>query len=127
MNRRRKILIVDDEPALQVTLKRILKRNGYDVQCASDGEKRLHSYLHWRPDLVITDIIMPKMNGLELAAAIRKKDARSRVLFMTAHFKQPAMEERYQNEFANAPNCKLLPKPFDYNMFLKLIRSMLED
>ena len=125
MNLRRKILIVEDDLWLQDNLKKILQKNDYDVQCASDGEEGYQKTLNWRPDMIVTDVMMPKRNGLDLAAEIRKVDAQIRLLFITAGFKDPKLEKRYRKEFAKTANCTLLLKPFKSDILVQLIQYML--
>lgn len=69
MNR---ILVVDDEPQIRRMLKTSLQSKGYEVILASDGEEGFRLYETERPDLIITDLAMPTMNGLELTKSIRR-------------------------------------------------------
>jgi two-component system KDP operon response regulator KdpE len=68
---RSKILIVDDEPQITRVLRTSLESNGYEVTVARDGADALEKYLAVNPDLVITDLSMPEMDGVELTRAIR--------------------------------------------------------
>jgi two-component system KDP operon response regulator KdpE len=67
-----RILVVDDEPQITRVLRRSLSSQGYEVQVAEDGEEALAVFKQWQPDLVITDLSMPGMGGLELCRRIRK-------------------------------------------------------
>ncbi|HYX41822.1 MAG TPA: response regulator, partial [Pyrinomonadaceae bacterium] len=67
----RRILVVDDEPQITRVLRRSLITHGYDVHVASDGESALQTFGDWTPDLVVTDLAMPNMNGLELCRRLR--------------------------------------------------------
>ena len=71
MNDRARILVVDDEPQLIRVLRTGLKSRGYDVRGASDGESGLESFIEWHPDLVITDLAMPNVDGLEFCRRLR--------------------------------------------------------
>ncbi|MGH9962195.1 MAG: response regulator, partial [Pyrinomonadaceae bacterium] len=62
----KRILVVDDERQITRVLSRGLTTKGYDVHVASDGEAALQTFSDWHPDLVVTDLSMPNMNGLEL-------------------------------------------------------------
>lgn len=64
--RKKKILVVEDESSLQEIFRDVLIMEGYDVRIAVDGENGYHNFLSFEPDLVFTDIIMPKMSGIEL-------------------------------------------------------------
>lgn len=72
MNEQRRILVVDDEPQLTRVLRRSLMSHGYNVRIANDAESALDTMADWLPDLVITDLSMPEMDGLELTRRIRR-------------------------------------------------------
>jgi YesN/AraC family two-component response regulator len=67
-----KILIVDDEVSILIMLKRMLERAGYEVYTAANGYEALKVYEREKPQLIITDIIMPEKEGLELIIDLRK-------------------------------------------------------
>ncbi|BBO20634.1 MAG: response regulator [Burkholderiales bacterium] len=69
MNKR--ILIVDDEPNIVVSLEFLMKREGFEVAVATDGEAALKSVEEKQPDLVLLDIMLPKKNGFEVCQTIR--------------------------------------------------------
>ena len=66
-----KILVVDDVDTIARVYARFLERQGYDVHIAFNGEEALKEWERFKPDLVISDIRMPKMSGFELANALR--------------------------------------------------------
>ena len=66
------VLVVDDEHLIADTMTEILKRSGFQAVCAYDGRSGLELALEVNPDFVVTDVVMPKMNGIQLAIAIRK-------------------------------------------------------
>src|SRR5437762_5403375 len=68
---KQRILVVDDEPQLTRVLRRSLMAKGYDVRVAGDGEFALQTFRDWPPALVITDLAMPNMSGLELCRRLR--------------------------------------------------------
>ena len=68
---KQRILVVDDEPQLTRVLRRSLMAKGYDVRIAGDGEFALQTFHDWPPDLVITDLAMPNLSGLELCRRLR--------------------------------------------------------
>ena len=78
------ILIVDDERVLRDGLKNLLTAEGYDVRLARDGEDALKCISAKRPDLVLLDVMMPKMNGFRCCEEIRRSDALLPVIFLTA-------------------------------------------
>lgn len=67
----RKILIVDDEPNILISLEFLMRREGFEVVVASDGETALTLVEKARPDLMLLDIMLPKKNGYEVCQAIR--------------------------------------------------------
>src|SRR5204862_7046748 len=71
MNSPSKILVVDDEPQLTRVLRTGLKSRGYDVRVAADGLAGCEAFNDWHPDLVITDLAMPNVDGLELGRRVR--------------------------------------------------------
>ena len=68
---KQRILLVDDERQITRVLSRGLTAKGYDVHVAADGEAALQTFGDWHPDLIITDLSMPNMNGLELCRRLR--------------------------------------------------------
>jgi len=66
------ILVVDDEPQITRVLKTTLSSQGYGIRTASDGEEALRAMSEWPPDLIVTDLRMPHMDGLELCREVRK-------------------------------------------------------
>jgi two-component system KDP operon response regulator KdpE len=71
MSEHRRILVVDDEPQITRVLRPSLSSQGYDIRVANDGETALEIMKDWTPDLVITDLSMPNMDGLELCRRLR--------------------------------------------------------
>src|SRR6186713_1978121 len=66
-----RVLVVDDEPQITRVLRTVLTSQGYQVQTATEGETALANFTEWRPELVITDLFMPHMDGIELCKRIR--------------------------------------------------------
>ena len=81
----KQILVVDDEPNLRRVLSAQLERDGYEVHTAEDGEQALGILKDHHIDLVITDLRMPKMDGMELLRRAQKLDAELPVVMITAH------------------------------------------
>ncbi|MDE2490840.1 MAG: response regulator [Elusimicrobia bacterium] len=88
MSERRKILVADDEPSIREILSIQLARMGYEVVLADDGEEAVAAYEAHRPDLVLLDVMMPRVNGLDACSRIRalekKSGRRVPVIFLTA-------------------------------------------
>src|ERR1700692_3096892 len=79
------ILIIDDEPHLPYQLARFLKKQGYEVYTAPDGEAGLLEFPKNRIDLLLLDVRLPKMSGLEVLSEIRKNDQSLPVIMLTAY------------------------------------------
>ena len=81
-----KILIADDEPNILISLEYLMKREGYEVHIASDGDEALLALQRERPRLVLLDVMMPKKTGFEVCQALRADDAlkETLVLMLTA-------------------------------------------
>lgn len=82
----KRILIVDDEPNIVISLEFLMKREGFAVEIAADGEAALKAMAESAPDLVILDVMLPKMNGFEVCQQIRANPAWRwiKVLMLTA-------------------------------------------
>ena len=70
-----RILIVDDEPNLVLALEYLMKKEGYEIRVAADGEMAVEAAAEFRPDLILLDIMMPKMDGYEVCQRIRANPA----------------------------------------------------
>ena len=81
-----KILIVDDEPNIVISLEFLLKREGYTVVIARDGQEAIEAIERERPDLVLLDVMMPKKTGFEVCQDVRTNDAlqATKILMLTA-------------------------------------------
>jgi two-component system alkaline phosphatase synthesis response regulator PhoP len=79
-----RILVAEDDPDLALGLKNNLEIEGYEVRVAPDGDEALASALQWRPDLLILDLVMPKLDGMRVLRSLRERDTRIAVLVLTA-------------------------------------------
>jgi CheY-like chemotaxis protein len=77
------VLVVDDERLIADTMAEILKRSGFHSLCAYNGQSALELAIKANPDFVITDVIMPIMNGVQLAIAIRKASPDTQILLLS--------------------------------------------
>jgi CheY-like chemotaxis protein len=83
---KRKILLVDDEPSIRLVLKAVLESVGYAVTTAEDGFVALRAIRNDMPDLLVSDLRMPNMNGFELLAVVREKFPRLPVIAISGEF-----------------------------------------
>jgi two-component system, OmpR family, KDP operon response regulator KdpE len=116
---KQRILVVDDERQITRVLSRGLTTQGYDVHTAADGEAALQTFSDWHPDLVVTDLSMPIMNGLELCRRLR---AFSEVPIIVLSVKG---EERVKVEALDAGADDYVTKPFGIDELLARIRATL--
>jgi two-component system, OmpR family, KDP operon response regulator KdpE len=114
-----RILVVDDEPQLTRVLLRTLTSKDYDVRIAGDGEFALQTFRDWPPSLVITDLAMPNVGGLELCRRLRKiSDVPIIVLSVRG-------EEKTKVEALDAGADDYITKPFGMDELLARIRATL--
>jgi two-component system KDP operon response regulator KdpE len=113
------ILVVDDEAQITRVLKTTLTGLGYGVRSASDGDEALQLMREWSPDLVITDLRMPNMDGLELCRHVRMK---SRMPIIVLSVKG---EEEIKVEALDTGADDYVTKPFSINELLARIRAAL--
>ena len=78
------ILLADDERAVREALRGLLESRGYVVRCASDGDRALALYREHRPDLLLLDVMMPRMGGYAVCETVRREDLDTPVVFLTA-------------------------------------------
>ena len=114
-----KVLVVDDEPQITRVLRTVLVSQGYQVRTAAEGEGALASFQEWNPELVITDLYMPHMDGIELCRRIR---AVSTVPIIVLSVKG---EERTKVEALDSGADDYVTKPFGIDELLARVRAAL--
>ncbi len=90
-----RILIIDDEQDLRGVLKAFLEAHDYEIEEAASGRQGLELFLAWRPDLVITDIIMPDMNGIDLVKRIKQRDRQARIIAISGYQEELSTVQRH--------------------------------
>lgn len=111
------ILVVDDEPQITRVLKTTLSSQGYSTRTAGDGKEALKTMKEWAPDLIITDLRMPNMDGLSLCRQVREE---SQVPIIVLSVKG---EERTKVEALDAGADDYVTKPFNINELLARVRA----
>jgi two-component system KDP operon response regulator KdpE len=119
MTDKQRILVVDDEPQITRVLRRGLTTHGYEVRCSADGESALDTFGDWPPHLVVTDLSMPSMSGIELCRRLRKI---SKIPIIVLSVKG---EEQTKVEALDAGADDYVTKPFGMDELLARIRAAL--
>ena len=114
-----KILVVDDEQAVRESLRRSLRFNGYDVLTANDGLEAVEAVRAENPELLILDVMMPNMDGLEVCRTLRSEGWDRPILVLTA---RDGVSDRVAGLDAGADDY--LPKPFALEELLARVRSL---
>lgn len=114
------ILVVEDSPELVALLRRLLREQGFKVRSARDGESGLTSALDNQPDLLILDVGLPKRNGFEVIAELRRKGVSAPTLMLTARAR---VADRVTGLEAGADDY--LVKPFDADELVARVRALL--
>lgn len=109
MNEKIKVMIVDDEENVRNALKRVLKREGYEIETAGSGGEALNSINSFKPDVVISDFLMPEMNGVEFLKILRDRHPEVIRIILTAH----ADIQMALQAINEAGIFRLLTKPWD--------------
>src|SRR3984957_11571714 len=115
-----RILLVEDEPAMRLALTDILESEGYRVQTASDGEAGLEQALEQQPDVILLDVMLPKLDGFALCAELRRLEIAAPVLMLTA---KGQVQDRVMGLDSGADDY--LVKPFSTEELLARVRALL--
>jgi two-component system response regulator MprA len=115
-----RILVVDDDRAVRESLRRSLEFNGYQVELAGDGARALEMVVADRPDAMILDVMMPRLDGLEVARRLRSTGDDLPILVLTA---RDTVSDRVSGLDAGADDY--LPKPFALEELLARLRALL--
>jgi len=115
-----RVLVVDDDPAVRESLRRSLAFNGYQVELAEDGEQALRAVGSSRPEAVVLDVMMPRMDGLAACRALRAAGDDIPILMLTA---RDEVSDRVAGLDAGADDY--LPKPFALEELLARLRALL--
>ena len=122
---RNRILIVEDEESLLQMLESILTLEGYDVKTATNGVKGYEEYCKFRPNLILCDIVMPEMNGLELVARVRKLNQKVKVIYMSGLIGFSSLKRLLEKE-AVQYGYHTLNKPFKPSLLLTVLKDYLQ-
>jgi CheY-like chemotaxis protein len=122
-----RVLVVDDDADFREIVQVILEAVGHDVQMAPDGRVALRLFTEWRPDVVLLDMFMPNMDGLETVVAIRKASPDVKIIAISGGWGRPEdPDEAIQvTNQARALGANVaLSKPFDRHELRQVIDAM---
>lgn len=122
MNKKNKILVIDDENIVRISCKKILSPEGFEVALASDGYEAIELIKKDTYDIIITDLKMPKMDGLEVLEWIKKNSPSSKVIVITG-FSTPEIAEKAVATGA----AGYLEKPFTPETLLSVVQSVINE
>ena len=122
---RQKILLVDDDDVLRAVVKEALVSGGYDVESVADGSTVLAAYIERRPDAVLTDILMPGCDGLELIRLMRRHDPDARIIAMSGGGVADG-SSLYLTAAAEFGAFLVLQKPFSIKTLLKVVGDVVQ-
>jgi two-component system, OmpR family, phosphate regulon response regulator PhoB len=115
-----KILIVDDEAAISVSLRFLMERQGYQVETAINGQEALMKAVQFQPHLVLLDFMMPEINGLEVCQTLQSFNPRPKIVFLSA---KGRTEDIQKGKLAGAD--AYLVKPFAIDDVIEEVKNLL--
>ncbi|CAN5316319.1 response regulator [soil metagenome] len=119
MSEHQKVLVVDDEPQITRVLRHSLTAHRYDVRTAADGVSGLETFHDWHPDLIITDLQMPEMDGIEFCREVRKVSTLPIIVLSVRG------EEKTKVQALDAGADDYVTKPFGIDELLARVRAVL--
>ena len=118
----RRILIVEDEKVVADTLGQILAANGYEIRIVYSAEDAISLISMWSPDVAILDVMLPKMNGIDLALVLRENLPHCHALLFSG---QPSVEVLMQKAKDEGHRFEILAKPVHPTVMLDAISTLL--
>ena len=117
----KRLLLVDDEPNILVPIEFLMKQQGFQVEKAFNGQEALDNMKANRPDIVILDVMMPEMDGFEVAKQIRSNPAydKTQIIFLTAKGTHQDRKDGY-----SSGGEVYLTKPFDNDELVSVVTEM---
>jgi CheY-like chemotaxis protein len=114
-----KILLVEDESITRASLADLLRKESYDIEEARDGAEASELFEKQRFDLVITDLVMPQLNGFKLIASVRSKSPKTPVILITAYLSPDSGKAVVQGQ------AELITKPIEPDILLSTVKHLL--
>ena len=122
MEKKKKILVVDDNQSFLKVLSKYLTKYEYDVVCSNNGKDAQEKFLEFLPDIVVTDIVMPEADGIELLVSLREINPEISVIAMSGGNRGHAGSYLMMAEKLGAN--VILNKPFELSVLLEEIRKI---
>jgi DNA-binding NtrC family response regulator len=121
----KKILVVENDDPTREFLDAFLTTEGFTVATAQDGEEGSNLYDEFGPDLVVTDLLMPRKNGVDLVAELRARNPGVRVIYISGCIDAKRLPENLEKDLAEHPDYQVLAKPFKLQAILQSIEQAL--
>jgi CheY-like chemotaxis protein len=118
-----RILLIDDDDSVRTMLRKTLAHFGHTVIETRNGQEGLKLSLHANADLVITDIVMPEKDGLEVLMELRKKHPSAKIIAISGGGRQSAMDYLQVAKLLGA--AKILDKPFSSEVLMEAVNELL--
>lgn len=115
-----KVLLVEDEPSLSMIIKDALEKREFEVNCARNGNEGLEMFYRLNPDIVVADIMMPKLDGFTMTQLIRQSNKHTPVLFLSAKSKTEDVVQGFE-----IGGSDYLKKPFGMEELIIRIKALL--
>ncbi|MCC6315523.1 MAG: response regulator [Thermomicrobiales bacterium] len=112
---KRTVLVVDDDPSIAALLCALLQDEGYDAHGVGDGEDALMAVAEALPDVIVADVMMPRLGGLEMTQALRDRGVGAPVVLMSAVYAD-----------VDLPGIRFVPKPFDLDELVTVVNHLVE-
>lgn len=111
---KRTVLVVDDDPSIADLLCVLLQEEGYEVHGVGDGEEALAAVAEETPDVIVADVMMPRLDGLEMTQALRERGIDAPVVLMSAVYAD-----------VDLPGIRFVPKPFDLDDLVAVVNRLM--
>uniref|UniRef100_A0A7C4RGN8 Response regulator n=1 Tax=Desulfatirhabdium butyrativorans TaxID=340467 RepID=A0A7C4RGN8_9BACT len=122
---RQRLLLVEDDVVLLDLFQKVLEIEGYCVQSATDGQHGLNLFPIFQPDLVLTDVVMPVMNGIDMVRRMRGHQPDVRVIYFSGFLGMESVCQGISEEI-NRQSCMVLSKPFKISELLEAVQTLLQ-
>ncbi|MCD6201173.1 MAG: response regulator [Bacteroidales bacterium] len=120
-----RIIVIDDEPYILLMLKKMLEKEGYEVDMATNGVEGIELYHKNGANLIITDIVMPEKEGLETIMNLKGENPDLKVIAISGGGRVDSREYLHSAQLLGAE--KIFPKPFKKDEIVRAVKELLEE